>query len=329
MKPRIPSTDIKTAQLPTYREIMGQMLEQLNQRKGTLFLRVLLILAPALVGMGLLMLLGSISKVADNSFTNSAAVWVIMILGILLLMISPWWMLVIGHIFKIERIIWIDAFFDKITLSGSQSWRMARKLFWPSAGLDIIIFIRYYLLIYIAILGGISGYFALLVKHSLTFQVLPFLLSLAIIGVTLWLYGMYVRIKLRYIWFLFIDFQGTDRFSYGFLFSELKRLNKVYGNEAFKKLAVTSFGTDVAGEAVNALIGEASRGLAASGDAGKAAGFFVDTIAGESVGIAKDYAKMTAFYMYYQIARSVLYNQAQAVNSPLYSNDLPSSSSKQ
>jgi hypothetical protein len=315
-------------QLPGYKEIMREIMKQLNNRKGTLSLRVLLVLAPVLLGIGVMLVLGQMDDVLGNSFTESAFFWVPEIIAILSLLISPWWMLIVGHIFKVERIIWIDAFFDKVTVTGSQSWKMARKLFWPSVGLDLILFIRYYLLIYLAVLGSITGYIALSVNHTIKFQPLVFIIGLIIIGVVLWLYGTYIRVKLRYVWFLFIDFHGTEQFSYKFLFSELKKLNSVYSSEAFKKLMVTSFGTDAAGEAVNIAVGAGTRGLAALGDAGKAADFFINTIAGESVEIAKDYAKTTAFYMYYRIARTVLYGQAQIVNGSLYSNNSPSTSSK-
>ena len=47
--PRPPVQPVQAAQ-PNYQEIMRQILSQLNQRKGTLFLRVLINLAPFILG---------------------------------------------------------------------------------------------------------------------------------------------------------------------------------------------------------------------------------------------------------------------------------------
>jgi len=238
---------------------------------------------------------------------------------VFLMILSPWWMLVVGHIFKVERIIWIDSFFDKVPLEASQSWKLAKRLFWPSVGLDVVIFIRYYLIFSLVLLAAAGTYIYLLTTGVMQFQMLPLILCLAVTAAAIWSYVTYVQIKLRYAWFLFIDLYGQDSFSYRRMLQEMKRLNEVIKQEAFKKLLVTTLGVDTTAEAANILIGTGARALSHRGNAGNAAGFYVNTIGGEYVAIASDYSKQVAYYMFYSVARASVYGNAQLLNTSLYS----------
>jgi len=79
------------------------------------------------------------------------------------------------------------------------------------------------------------------------------------------------------------------------MLQEMKRLNEVIKQEAFNKLLVTTLGVDTTAEAANILIGTGARALSHRGNAGNAAGFYVNTIGGEYVAIASDYSKQVAY----------------------------------
>lgn len=315
---------IPPVDLPAYRDIIQQIGQQFKRRGKTMLLRVVWSLLPTLVALALIFLSVPItSSIDDKNIPGLIVVGILGLVIILLLSIAPAWFIVIAHIFKIERIIWIDSFFDKVPLTDSESWKLAKSLFWPGLRLEIRIFFRYYFLVYLVTVGSLIAYVVLAIMHKLTFDPRLFLIGLAITVGVLWLYTLYISIKLRYIWFIFIDLYGSPGFSHRQIFEQLGQLNTIYQQESFKKLVATSLGIDAAGNAAGSAIGLGTQGLSHLGKAGKEASVFVNFIAAETISVTKDFSKDVAYYIFYRIARTALYGNPQLVNTGLYKNSLP------
>lgn len=302
----------------SYGEIMKQIMEQLNSRKMLLIGRIILTLAPLLLGIILLFVTSIIPRPSEVDALLPFPIILLLAVAIFLLFISPMWMFILGHIFKVERIIWIDSFFDKVSLTNKQSWKFAKKLFWPSLWLDLHVFFRYYLVASIVYLGAIAGYIALIVAKSIEFQILFAIIGFIIISVLLWLYVTYTAVQLRYVRFLFIDLYGTAGFTYGKIFVELKKFNIVLKQDAFRKSLVVTLGSDAVMGVANSLINVGAKGLSSLGSGGQVAGAVVQIVAGQTTEIVNDYAKQVTYYIFYQLVRKNLYGEAQVKNTAVY-----------
>lgn len=153
---------------PNYRELISDIKQQLSQRKGLIVKRTttfgllpgIIIFAPLLIlGLGLksqiipLNFLIKNNIVAENIWT-----WVILIIYAI---IAALYLLTISHIIFIEKIVWVDSFFDKRNLSPQSSLKIAKKLFFPSYRIYLRIFARYYLFPFIFFyLGWIFSLFS-------------------------------------------------------------------------------------------------------------------------------------------------------------------------
>lgn len=238
----------------------------------------------------------------------------------ILTFLAFWWAIILGQIFRIERVIWIDSFFDKVPLNDKQSWRLARKLFWPSVMVNIISFLRYYLVPLIIYPVAVLWY--IWYWQNVGGNILIFL-GIAVGGlIALWVYFYLLKIRLRYAHFLLVDTYGTPDFSYGRLYSDSKILNRTMKTGDFKKLFVTTIGTDVVGDATNftigTIIGAVSRNMSVGG---QMAGAMAGQYAAEVVDTNRKLAQTVTFYLYYRVARVALGMNEQALNTALYSAD--------
>ena len=297
----------------SYRDILRNIGEHLKSRQKLILKRTGLISGPLTVTAVPLIYGGKLELEG-----NAAAIYFSTFF--ILTFLAFWWAIILGQIFKIERVIWIDSFFDKVPLDDKQSWRLARKLFWPSVVVNIISFLRYYvipLVLYPIIVLWYIWYWQNVNGNIFIF------LGIAVGGlIALWVYFYLLKIRLRYVHFLLVDTYSTPGFSYGKLYSESKTLNRTIKTDDFKRLFVTTIGTDVVGEATNfaigTVIGAVSRNM---GVGGKMAGAMVEMYSAEVVSTNKKLAQTVTFYLYYRVARATLGKNEQTVNSALYNAD--------
>ena len=292
-----------------------ELVEQFKVRKGDLTKRILTLLAPFIMMLCLAFVLGPLSDVVGE---DSQVVGLVAFLALFFAVISIPWIVISSHIFKVERIIWIDSYFDKVNLTSRKSWQLARSLFWPSLWLDIMTMLRYYLLPFLLVISVVSGYIYLAATHLLSFDIFVFLLILLAGIMALALYMFYMSIHLRYIRFVFIDLWGTTGYSSGKVFSENKKLLKVTKGADFDKVLASSLGIDATSQIASVTIGQLSKSIHGLGGAGVLGGALINTIGGEAIEVSKDFAKQINYYVFYRIARSQLYGTLNDLNTALY-----------
>jgi hypothetical protein len=301
-------------QFPGYRELFKEIKNQLSERSGITLKRSLLIGWPALIIVGIISYINVYGKKIDySSFILIFTVFVPLALIYTVLL---------NNIFATEKLIWINSSHFNKNISNDDSWKIARKLFWPSLMMRLQLFFRYYflplfiylflcfLLFYKAgneILGGMSF--------------LYFFGFFLIIGpVILWFYFTYINIKLRYIWFIFIDNYGKEPFFYHDLFKEMYELNEINKAEAFRK----SLAVDIGADFLQNLIGM-SYGLslkAALGQFGKRGQVFGDVASAYSSDVVAQKAslsKLAANYVLYCYSKEQLYKKPLVENEKIYS----------
>lgn len=298
-----------------YKEIVGQIGQQLKDRQGLIAKRVAFISLPLIISATCLIYANNIGDGLNLSGGSTA---VIAIIGLVTMVFTFPWAIIMGQIFKIERLIWIDSFFDNEKLDNKQSWKMAKKLFFPSVKLDILIFLKYYLLAILAALGLVAGYFALIAADVFEFNVGIFILMIILLPILVMIYSYFVKIRLRYVPFLLIDTFGSESFSTKALLKESKELNKVMKSDEFKKMLVTILGAEVLESAVNTIIGTMSGASSRAGGVAGAAGAASGMYASEVVAVIRSYAQIVVYYIYYRVARQLKYGAAQVKNETLY-----------
>lgn len=307
------------AQTPDYREIIRTIKQQLNTHKTQLLFRSVFILLPALVGIAILFLAGAIANVAPNSASSgstvSASTFIAEVFGliaVLLFLINPFWILVVGHVFKVERIIWIDSFFNNVTLGKGESLSRARKLFWPSVKLSLNIFYKYYFIFFSGfILTAALIVYVTLSSGNISSSAIVWVAFIVMAALGFWWYVVITNIRLRYAWFLFIDHSGQADYTHKRLFKDLRALNEVQKSETFKKLIAVTLGLDATAAATDEVVGLAAEGIAHLGKAGGVAAFYVNSIGGETVAITNMYAKEISYYLFYRMALQALSGNPQ------------------
>jgi hypothetical protein len=234
-------------------------------------------------------------------------------------------MVIMSSILKIEKMIWIDSFFDRKNLTTKESFTISKKLFWPFLKLNIVLFFRYYLIIIlatpVAIIGGI--YFIVLISGDGPLVFFGVYSSI-IIAILAWFYFM--RIKLRYIRFVFLDnYKGTS-LNISDTIDTTKKLNQIFKSESFKKALFTQLGVGTAQAVTNMVINTMTSLVAAGGSMlGGVGGESVRAVAGIANVYTKEYARQIAdlsrvvgMYVIYREALKQLSGNEQIENEYVY-----------
>ncbi len=301
---------IDTTSTQSYRDILQNIGEHLKSRQNLILKRSALIAGPLIVTAIPLIYGEKLELKEDSAIIYFGTFFTLAFLAF-------WWAIILGQIFKIERVIWVDSFFDKIPLNDRESWRLARKLFWPSVLVSIISFFRYYLIPLVTYPVAVLWYIWYWQNVGGNLFVFLGISVGGLIGV--WVYFYLLKIRLRYVHFLLVDTYGTPEFLYSKLFSESKMLNRTMKSSDFRKLFITTIGTDAIGDATNftigTIIGSVSRNL---GVGGKMVGAAAEMYASEVVDSNKKLAQTVTFYLYYRVARVALGSSEQVLNNTLY-----------
>ena len=313
---------------PTYKEIIKEIGAQIKARKKLLLLRTLTIMWPVLLallaGYGATQIYGKeyLQQIVF-SFPNIIYIALYVVLAII-------YMSVVGFIFEIEKRIWIDSFFDKREISGTQSWALAKKLLWPAIVFRFNIFFKYYftllLLILIVIFSPLLAY-----KNFDTFFTPNIIYTYG--GVVLasiiafFIYNYYLRIKLRFSWFVFLDMYKGGTLPTHSIYERMDLLNVTAKSEGFKKALILTVGVETLGAITQQLvvimtegIKAVSMGIPGIGQAGKMLGDMTQVYGQALVKQVTSYAEIVSIYILYRTAHQQTFGTEQEVNEYMYTN---------
>ncbi len=309
----------------TYTEILAEISNQISSRKKILIQRTLLTTWPFIlcfiVAFGYAQITGKgLDTLIASSVTN------MVITGAVFFLVF-WYTIIMSSILKIEKMIWIDSFFDKKNLTTKESFTISKRLFWPFFKLSTVIFLRFYLVIILAIPVAIFAGVAisgLLPPSTNEFVVFLLLYLFILVGFIAWIY--YTRIKLRYVRFVFLDSYKGGSMNVSSVIATTKQLNQIFKSESFKKALFSQLGVDSA-QAIAGMVTNSFTSMLAQGGArlGGLGGESVKAVAGIANMYANEYAKQIAdlsrvvsMYVLYREALKQLTGSEQVENEYIY-----------
>lgn len=293
--------------MPSYKELFEQIGSHLSARRKALIWRSVMLTSPALFFIALYLL-------ADwyvpwlESLPRSLAQFI----ALTVIMLCVAFGAVFRFIFEIEKRIWVDSYFDGEPLTLGESWGIATKLFVPGIIFQIKIWFHYYaiptLLFFLS--AGL-----LIALDDARIGIVGLFVSL----VTLSIYTYYLRVRLRYTWFYFLDNYGvSEMMSVGQVASGINQLNEVMKGEAFKKSLVVMFGTDAVNAVANVAISSVEKGVGSLGSGMAVVGTIAGVVGREISRQVTDYGNIAAQYALYRIARKEITGKEQEVNHFIY-----------
>lgn len=306
---------------PTYKQMLQEIGKQLNMRKSLLFKRVLFIVWP-----GLLLLIAMYigNRLNDQGLLlQYASKTTLLIAGGIYVAFAVAYMLIAGFMFEIEKQIWIDSHFDKKDLEPRHSWAIAKKLFWPALRLRLRIAWMYYLLptlICVAVLVGF-GFWATNANVTATYAsnigiMIAILFLVFLVFAIIWSY--YVKVKIRYAWFVFLDIYKGEPFDTRVVLSQMNALNTASKSASFKKALVAEIGTDSANVIMNLAVGAIGFGISRIPGVGELLGGLTRAYGQELTRQATSLGKISAMYLLYRYARKELFGSEQVSNEYVY-----------
>ena len=306
-----------------YKDVVTQILQVANQHKSNLALTALVGSLPIMIGIISLAIISSTSSVNGSSHTDAAnhlslSTAILLVVMIMSFAVTPFWLVLINRISRIEQILWVKAYFDKDSDKSHQSLRKALSLFWPSVLLSIGTFLRYYWVFLTAVIIFVASLAYAVVREYQTISptyspnglILLVLLSPVIVLVAYFLVAQFVSLKTRYVQIIFVNNYGKPGFSYDEVFAQNKRLTQrdaQGGGKSFGKLLRLAVGTDATVTAASGVaIAPASVAattivgvLSGSSVAAKAAGTLTMFYGAEATSLSESLAQTIIFYLYY------------------------------
>lgn len=309
--PNIPSQSIN------YKDLMVEAGKQLGLRKKDIFKRVILTTWPMVI-LSVGIVLSGLYIPTHPEFWEAHQIPLV-ILAICWAIFALLYGAIIRIIFSTEKRIWIDSFFDQRPLSPQQSWRIARKLFFPSILFRINLFVRYYAITWIIYFGSLT---ALIVAAVQDIWWPWWLFPLILLGfpIAMWIYShYYLQARLRFAWFLFIDTYGMPAGGFRNIVSEMNRLNQISTSDSFKKALVAEIGSDSAIVIANTMTRLILNGISlVNGKAGAIISGIVRVPAEEMASQSANFAQIAATYFLYRKAKELAGEEIQFVNEKVY-----------
>lgn len=323
---------------PSWDEIFQEIGKQLQTRSGLLVKRVLKISLPALAILFLIQLFGRLTQFNTNpseaflQLEISSILW-----GSIALIVIIVFTIVYVAILKIEEAIWLDSYFDEVNLTPEESQRISNKLYGGWCSLQYKIFYRYYLWVILTIVALLYSWIYIIVilgfGRSLSPEFTQILSSILFIGggigIILWV--RYLKIKLSYVPFVFLDRYDANLASspefWNEFFDELNHLNVVSKGDSFKKNVMIELGGDAAMTLVEYIarriqIGFNVAGAVLPGVTGAVVGTAVYT---KTRGVAEVshrvimFAKLTGRCVLYRYAYKNIHGVTHHINEYVYS----------
>lgn len=298
---------------PTYKEMLQEIGRQLGLRKKIILWRVLIIIWPLLVMTVVIYLLYKFSLLSPESPSKYQTT----IIFVTWLWFTLIYYFIMTVFFTIEKRIWIDSFFDQRNLDPKKSWHIAWKLFIPIVRLGWEIFWRFYLPWILAIVViHVAALYILAIYDSIYLMLSPFVIF-GEAGIVIFLL-YYLKIKLQFTWFIFLDRYNKENFYYREVFEELGKLNQVSKTEVFKKSLVANIGADTSLAVSYMVIGAISEGLRQLGHTGGLLGSIFKVFSEEASKQVVSFGRIVSIYVLYRFARFTVYNEPQKINEYIY-----------
>lgn len=312
---------------PTYKEIIKEIGAQIIARKKLLLLRTGMIIWPVLLA--IILGYGANSFYGEQyleqvifSFPNILYIIAYIVLAII-------YMSIVGFIFEIEKRIWIDSFFDKKEISGKVSWGLAKKLLWPAIIFRFNIFFKYYFVPLMILLVIIFVPPVLVITNSIDLSSNTILFSyfgVMIASIIAFIiYNYYLRIKLRFSWFVFLDMYKGGKLEINTIYEKMNLLNVTAKSEGFKKALILTVGVDSIKAITTQLVVIMTEGLKAVsmgipglGNAGRALGDLTQAYGQALIKQVTSYAEIVSIYILYRTAHQQTYGKEQEVNDYIY-----------
>lgn len=235
----------ETPLFPSYKETLKEVGKQMNERKGILVRRVVLLIWPVwiLVIVSYIMLWSSGVETGVPNIDTLSAPWFSYLFYFIILWLgfTLFWYFVMGFIFEIEQKVWVDSYFDGRNLDPKASWRVARRLFFPTVRMAFLTLIRFYLpAIIFIVIGAIIPYYAYTIgTHSPELFVLSNAAGLILAIV----YCYTIHLRLRYLGFLFLDEFNPDTYSYTSILRKMRELNRIDTRDVIKRIFISDIAT--------------------------------------------------------------------------------------
>ena len=246
-------------QFPRYNEIVQTIAENLRFRKKLLFKRTFRIIWPGIAFILLSFLIITLVVFTGGKFLKSIWFWsLIVLVGISLLFLIIYY-LITAWIFSLERLIWIKSYFDRKNLLPEESWRQAKRIAWPAFIFMLKIFFKFYFLPILLFIGITIVSLIIILKLNIETSMLMLLLCsiIGITGIPIALYIYYIRIKkLRFVWFVFLDFHKETNFSFEKIMKINQDLNQICQGEVFKRALMWNLGIDATEVAIRSIMRE-------------------------------------------------------------------------
>ena len=304
---------------PTYKEIIKEIGAQIKARKKLLILRTLTIMWPVLLA--ILASYGA-TQVYGKEYIQAIVFSFPTILYIIAYTVLAFiYIIVVSFIFEIEKRIWIDSFFDKKEISSSASWKLAKKLLWPAIVFRFNIFFKYYftplVLMLVIIFSPLLAY-----KNFDTFltpNIIYIYGGIVLISIiAFFIYNYYLRIKLRFSWFVFLDMYKGGTIPTHSIYEKMDLLNVTAKSEGFKKALILTVGVETIGAITNQLvvimtegIKAVSMGIPGIGQAGKMLGDITQVYGQALVRQVTSYAEIVSIYILYRTAHEQTFGKEQ------------------
>lgn len=305
-------------QPPNFSTMWADIQTHVGQRKKQLLARSIQIAWP-------LSVIGFIYWLANNSPEEYQGP--IAVIGFILFPFALLYYLVMRRIFKIEQLIWVDSYFDGRNLNQIQSWRIAKKLFWQSFRFSLWLGITFFLLPLLILIFFIilSITFIVIISansessvNAMELTGIPIILLLLSPVFLVLYYNFYLRIKIRYAWFLFIDEYKPQGFSFKDLRKNMNVLNSLRKSEEYKKSLSVFLASDAAGFAIDYAANQGNKILSGLGRGGEAIGSVATPVAKESAKQTVQFSQIVSLYALYRYARWYAFKESQSVNPNIY-----------
>jgi hypothetical protein len=294
--------------LPTYQETFQEIGRQIKSRKKMFLIRTLLIIWPVI-------LLFILKEIFINENTLMEMPLSNIITATLSIILTLFYYAVLSSIFNIEKRIWVDSFFDKEILTSAQSWRIAIRLFFPNLKLSLMILLRYILTaIILCVLFIVIINFIILnrIPNIWIFWTNIFLVT------SLFLYFYYLKVRLRYIYFIFLDSYNTENFSYTGVFKEMNKFNQKYKEVTTARTLLFILGSQLINSISSQVLSGLQAGLGNFRIGGKILGSSMRIFGEELSKQLTSFSRMIAVYLLYKFIRSEIYGETQYTNRSVY-----------
>lgn len=309
------------APMPEFSDILSNIAGQLLERKKLIPRRVLFVMWPFILFLGLILVLlipllpSALSGAPVPGYYHwiSAIFFAPVSMAVVAMLFTIIWTLIAGSLTGIETNIWTVSFFDKKPLTSFQSWSTAKKLLWPVFRLNAILFVRYWLLPIIVLVVVFYGAWSM-TNLDKAFVVVGGGLGAIILLI---IYGYLLTIKFRYLRFIFIKNYNQSGYSPRQTIKESIELNKKLRATDIKEILKIQFGMDALEGVIGGISSQLLQLISRLG--GRIVSGELNWYAADLEQYIKQYALTIAYYMVFQKVYSNLYGQLPATSPEIYS----------